>query len=330
MALKIGLKDRKILYELDEDSRQSASQLAKKVGISKQGCTFKINNLVKRGIIQSFITVINTSLIGNLSFRMYFKLIDISPKKEKEFRDYFIGHKDVPWIVGCEGVWDYITVVFPADFEEFERFNRVLNNQYGQYIERKDIALVTIAYHFRSGYILGKKRELLPLVYAGQPKEVVKLDSVDRKILTSLAKNARFSLVEISNILKLPSKTISYRIEKLKKLNVIEGYTITVDLDKIGFERYKVFIRTKNLSESVEKAFIQYARMHPFILYYSKSIGTNDVELELIVENSIHLREIIEKIRERFWEVIKSYEILKIYKEYKLDFFPWEKIYSKK
>ncbi len=326
MALKLDLRDKNILYELDADSRQSASQLAKKVGLSKQGCVFKINKLVKKGVIQSFITVINTSLIGNLSFRMYFKLIDISPKAESEFRDYFVNHKDVPWIVGCEGMWDYIVVVFPADFEDFEKFNRELNNKYGQYIEKKDIALVTKAYHFRSGYILGKKKELLPLVYAGQPKEVVKLDNVDKKILTLLAKNARVSLVEISKFLKLPPKTVSYRVEKLKKLNVIEGYTLTVDLDKIGFERYKIFIRTKNLSESIEKAFIQYARIHPFILYYSKSIGANDVELELIIENSIHLREVIGKIREKFGEVIKSYEILKIYREYKLDFFPWEEI----
>ena len=171
MTLKLDLKDKKILYELDADSRQSASQLAKKVGLSKQGCTFKINNLVKKGVIQSFITVINTPLIGNLSFRMYFKLIDISPKKEREFRDYFVNHKDVPWIVGCEGLWDYIVVVFPADFEDFEKFNRELNNKYGQYIEKKDIALVTVAYHFGSGYILGKKKDLLPLVYAGQPKK---------------------------------------------------------------------------------------------------------------------------------------------------------------
>lgn len=325
MTLKLDMKDKKILYELDQDSRQSASQLAKKVGLSKQGCTLKINNLIKKGIISSFITVINTSLIGNLSFRMYFKLIDISPAQENEFKRYFVNHNDVPWIVGCEGLWDYLIVVFPADFAEFENFNRELSNKFGQYIERKDIALVTTAYHFRSGYILGKKKYLPPLIYAGQPKEVVKLDQTDRSILALLAKNARIPLIEISRNLKLPSKTISYRMEKLSRLNVIEGYTITVNLDQVGFERYKVFIRTKNLSEKVEKAFIQYARMHPYLLYYSKSIGVNDVELELIVMNSTHLREVIAEIREQFGEVIKSYEVLKIYKEYKLDFFPWEK-----
>lgn len=323
MITKLDLKDKKIIYELDEDSRQSSSQLAKKVGLSKQGCTFKINNLVKKGVIKSCITVINTPLIGNLSFRMYFKLIDISPNQEKKFRNYFINHKDVPWIVGCEGIWDYIIVVFPQDFEEFEQFNRELNNQFGKFIEKKDIALVTSAFHFRSGYVLGKKKDISPLIYAGQPKEVAKLDEIDKNILALLAKDSRIQIIEIAKQLKIPAKTVTYRIQKLKKTNVIEGYTLTVDLDKIGFERYKVFIRTKDLDEKIEKQFIQYSRVHPYILYYSKSIGSSDVELELIVEDSIHLREIIAEIREKFGKVIKSYETLKIYKEYKLNFFPW-------
>jgi Lrp/AsnC family transcriptional regulator, leucine-responsive regulatory protein len=321
--MKTDLKDRKIIYELDIDSRQSASELAKKVGVSKQGCTLKINNLMKKGIIKSFITVLKTPLLGYLSFRMYFKLIDNTPEQEKQFRNYFINHKLVPWIVGCEGLWDYIIVVFPKDFEEFQKFSIELNNKYGDIIEKKDIALVTIAHHFRAGFILGEKKDLPPLIYAGQPKEVIKVDDTEKKILSILSKNARTPIVEIARTLKIPAKSVSYRIEKLEKAGIIEGYTTTLDLNKVGFERYKVFLRTKNLAEKKEKSFIEYARIKPFILYYSKSIGANDVELELIVKNSIHLREIIADIRNKFGELIKSYEILKIYEEYKLDFYPW-------
>jgi len=324
MAVKLDLKDKKLLYELDIDSRQSASQLAKKIGVSKQGCTFKINNLIKKGVIVSFPTVMDIALMGSLSFRMYFKLIDISPAEEENFRQYFISHKEVPWLIGCEGMWDYIIVVFPSDFESFEQFNVELNNKFGKYIEKKDMALVTAAHHFRPDYLLGKKKDIPPMVYAGQPKTVVTLDDTEKKILALLSENARVPVVEIAKKLKTPSKTISYRIEKLRKLNVIEGFTITVNLDKLGFERYKVFIRTKNMTEKREKAFIQYSRIHPYFLYYSKSIGANDVELELIVKNSIHLREIIADIRNRFGDLIKSYETLKIYKEFKLNFYHQE------
>ncbi len=322
MTVKLDLKDRKLIYELDIDSRLSASKLAKKIGISKQGCTFKINNLVRKGVIKSFVTIMNTALMGHLSFRLYFKLIDISPEKEKEFRQYLVDREDIPWVVGCEGLWDYIIVVFPKDFQRFEQVNREIMDKWGTFIEKKDIALVTQANHFRSGYILGKKKDLPPLVYAGQPKEIMKLDEVEKRILKLIAADARMPLVEIAKKLKLPAKTVGYRIEKLKKLNLIEGFTITVDYDKIGFERYKIFVRTKNMTETREKTFIQFSRIHPYILYYSKSIGSSDVEIEFIVKNSIHLREIIAQIRNTFSDVIKSYEILKIYREYKLNFYP--------
>lgn len=320
---RIDLKDKKLMYELDSDSRQFSAQLGKKVGLSKQGISLKINNLVKKGIVKSFVTVLNTPLLGRLSFRLYFKLIDVNPTEEKQFRDYLIEHYDVSWVVGCEGIWDYMAVVFPLDFQKFEEFMVGLNNKFGKFIEKKDIALVTRAYHFRSGYLLGKKKELPDMVYAGQPSEIVKVDSYDEKIMSLLARNSRISIVDLAGKVKLNVKTVASRIERLKKLNVIEGFTTTIDYEKIGFERYKVFIRTKNLNLLSEKKFIEYARLHPYVLYYSKSIGSSDVELELIVKNSIHLREVLAEIRERFGNLIKSYETMKIYTEYKLDFFPF-------
>ena len=42
MTLKIDLKDRKILYELDLNSRQSNSTLGKKVGLSKDIVNYRI------------------------------------------------------------------------------------------------------------------------------------------------------------------------------------------------------------------------------------------------------------------------------------------------
>ena len=88
---------------------------------------------------------------------MYFKLIDVSPQEEQEFRNYLIQHSEVPWVVGAKGSGIILSWFSPSDFEAFEKFNLELNNHYGQFIEKKDIALVTQANHFRAGYILGQK-----------------------------------------------------------------------------------------------------------------------------------------------------------------------------
>lgn len=321
--MALNLKDKKLLYELDINSRQSISSLAKKVGLSKQGCSYKLRLLSEKGILKQTIAVINTALIGHLSFRMYFKLIDISPEKEIEFRNWLVKHKLIPWVVGCEGLWDYVIVVFPKDFVDFQEFSTELNNNWGNYIEKKDIALVTEAHHFRAGYILGSKPNLEPLTYAGQPSKTHVLSDYENKILALLCKDSRLDLVTIAQQIGTSAKNVSYYIKKLEANNIIEGYTIRIDYAKIGFERYKVFIRTKSLSEKKEKTFIEWSRKQAYCLYYSKAIGSSDVELELIVKNSNHMRKLLAEIRDFFGEVIKSYETMRIYDEFKLNFIPW-------
>ena len=45
MAIKLDLKDRKILYELDINSRQPFAAIAKKVGLSKQTVINRVKKL---------------------------------------------------------------------------------------------------------------------------------------------------------------------------------------------------------------------------------------------------------------------------------------------
>ncbi len=61
---KLDMKDRKLLYELDFHARDPYSRLAKKVGLSKQGVEYKINNMIKKGIIRGFYPVIDAPKLG--------------------------------------------------------------------------------------------------------------------------------------------------------------------------------------------------------------------------------------------------------------------------
>ena len=62
---KLDLTDRKIVYALDFASRMSLTQLGKKVGISKEVAKYRLDNLVKKGIIKGFYTDINASTRNN-------------------------------------------------------------------------------------------------------------------------------------------------------------------------------------------------------------------------------------------------------------------------
>ena len=61
---KIDLKDRKILYELDLDCRQSNTQIGKKVGLTRDVVAYRIKRMEEEGVITNFWTAINTFKLG--------------------------------------------------------------------------------------------------------------------------------------------------------------------------------------------------------------------------------------------------------------------------
>ena len=65
-GIKLDLKDKKLLYELDMHARQPNSQLAKKVGLSKQAVQYRISRLQEKGIIKGFYPVINVPKLSYL------------------------------------------------------------------------------------------------------------------------------------------------------------------------------------------------------------------------------------------------------------------------
>ena len=72
--VNIDLKDRKILYELDFDSRQSYRSIGKKVGLSKDIVASRVKKLEEDGIIKKYYTVIDYSKLGYEYFKVDLKL----------------------------------------------------------------------------------------------------------------------------------------------------------------------------------------------------------------------------------------------------------------
>lgn len=61
------------------------------------------------------------------------------------------------------------------------------------------------------------------------------LDNTDKKIISMLSENARFSLKEMAGEVKLSSPATATRIDKLEKDGVIKGYTAKLNRQKLGY-----------------------------------------------------------------------------------------------
>lgn len=88
-------------------------------------------------------------------------------------------------------------------------------------------------------------------------QENYQIDEVDKAILTHLLNDARIPYLEIARKLIVSGGTIHQRIDKLKKMGVIEGSKVKINLQKLGYD-VTVFLgihlkSSKELNNVIEK-----------------------------------------------------------------------------
>lgn len=321
--IKLDLKDRKILYELDLNARQSSSDIAKKVQLSKDTINYRIKRMEKLGLIQGYYTILDTSKLGYISFRVYIKYFEITPEKEKEIVNYLVKEKKVGWVAKKEGNHDLAFMFWARNIYEFADFWQKFIEKFRAYFYENYVGIWARLYHYRRAYLLDLKQDLSKTEIMGGNKEIVNLDKTDWKILSLIAPNARISLVEMAEKLSLSERAIAYRIKQLEQKGVILGYRALLDLDKLGYNYFKVDIKLRDAKKI--KELMEIARINPNIVYVDEMIsGMADFEFDVQVKGKEEFYKLIDDLKERFKDAIRNLEFSSTLKEYKLVYLPVE------
>lgn len=319
---KIDLKDRKILYELDLDCRQSNSQIGKKVGLKRDVVAYRINKLKEEGAISNFWTLIDTFKLGYNVFRIYITFQYINPKIKNEIIQYFVKYKD-SWVVNTDkGEIDLAIVIWSKNIFNFYNFWNKTLDMYEDYFEKYAISIYVQGVAFEKTYLLGLEHEKSDRVL-WEPTcgvDPVHIDEIDYKLLNELAMNARIPLIELSEKLKCSSQSVNYRIKNLIKSGVIMSFRVNLNLKYLGLQNYKVDIYLKD--HRLKKPIIDFLKSKSYVEYLNFSLGWADIEPEFVVKNMEELLKIIENIDSHFPNSIKKQNFWIIEKVHKLRCIP--------
>ncbi len=316
----MDIKDKKILYLLDLNSRMKESDLAKQLNTSKQVVSYRISGLENRGVIKKFQGVLNLKSIGiSLYANVYFKMIAVNKKKEEEIIDFLVKNDKIGYVALLGGRFDLSIVLVAKNLQELESTLNDIVNKYPNELKEYTLSLRTIGVKFHKKYLFQDKFKENKKILTNEDY-LVKIDELDTKILKELSKNSRESIINISEKLKQPFSTIRIRIKNLEKKGVIAGYSLLFDLSKIEMLNYKIFIKAKDKSADFYKKLISFAETHKNITWFFKTLGEHDYELRVELENQIKLQEILKEIRSKFVESIENMETIIIFNELKEDY----------
>jgi len=321
MTLELDLKDRKILYWLDIDCRQTNSEIGKKVGLSKQVVDYRINRLLKDNIITRFVTVIDTYKLGFSKYKIYLSLENANKEIIQRIIEFLKQHKKTEWIATCSGKFDIIAGYIIKDIYEFDEALREFDEIFSQYIGIRATSISLGVPHWRKEYLLDIK-ERYPIIFQGGKKEKLEIDNIDEEIIKILVNNARMPIIDIAKKLNISTRIVDYRIKNLKRQKLILINRISLNLNKFNWIYCKALIRFKNLTKQKYNEFFKYCDSLFNLTYIINCVGEWDIELDFEIEDFNKFYNIMLEIRDKFSDIIKHYDFVIIVNEDKLDYYP--------
>jgi len=315
----IDLKDRKIIYELDLNARQSDAAIGRKVDLSKDVVNRRIRKLIEKGVIKYFYTIVDATRLGYISGRFIIKFQHDTPEKEIEMINLLISKPYTWWIGRIEGQRDLCFTIWAKDTYDLYDIIREIQQEFKWLIKDFVPGIYAKFYQYRRAYLLNKQTDnSKPVITCF--REVADFDQTDINLLKIIAADARIPTTDIASRLHVTSDTVRMRLKKLIDKKIIQGFRAALDLRNLGYLWYKIQLDLEDVSKISN--IIHYAHNHPNIVYAYEVIGGYDLELELEVENYEQFKKILDEIRDMFSKEIRYCDHFLFSEEFKIIYMP--------
>jgi Lrp/AsnC family leucine-responsive transcriptional regulator len=315
----IKLIDEKILTELFLNSKQSYRQLAKKLNISKENLSKKVENYKSLNILKDFAVGVNYDKLNFIEYNLFIRLKKLDVKFYDDFISYLQNHNNTTWIGKSFGKYDIKISLIVKNYSDVNSFIFELSNEFPDKIDIIDSLFVIEKYKSSKELFISN---LFPEVILPNPlnkKEVkivkdIKLEQIDKKIIYEVSQNPKVSLVELGHNLELLPETLKYRISKLEKNNYLNNYSIVFN----GKELNNIWcVVLLNISQININSFKEELKKNKNISSFVETQGLWNLSVTFFASDINSLYENLNELRSNFSKDILNFEYLIYFDFYK-------------
>ncbi|MBM3200011.1 Lrp/AsnC family transcriptional regulator [Candidatus Woesearchaeota archaeon] len=289
--------DTKLLAYLYHNNRDSLTNIAKGVHLSREQVDYKISKFIESGIIKKFIPIVNYSKLGY----KHFIILLLRFNKPNQMQIFLEEHKkDRNWISRGKVLAKYDMFMHLLFNDEKER-NEYLSDMLQTHNEYIADCLILSPYFgalYPIKFLGSNKGGDYILTEYGQG--VVELDEKDKSILKALAKDARAKIIDIAKEIGISAELVLYRLRKLKKEGILLGSRIQFDMDKLGYFYASLLINIKNFSLKNQNKLKTFAKNAPYVTSIAFMVNKPNCFISLFYKNENELRKTIEELKKLF------------------------------
>ncbi|MGM5488169.1 MAG: Lrp/AsnC family transcriptional regulator [Nanobdellota archaeon] len=297
-------KDKAILAALDFDGRAMLSKIAKQTRSSKQLVKYRLDELMRRGIVKHTYAHIDYFKLGYSNFNLFIKLKNVTKRKEEAIVQYINSLTYPKRLYTMGGQWDIFLEVWVSDNREFAKIINKIHRRYGSNILKKDISIATRFTYFAHSYIHGYPQGQ---VSAYLHTDTYELNKRDMMLLHHLEREGRMPNTQIAAKVGYSPETVRRKIKEFQKNGIIMAFRTEIDSSQFDFWHFKLFIRLRTRTTKRIEEFIRYLEELDNVLYVSKTIEMSEMELNIFAKNHSKFYEVVNKIKYSFPDLMEDY-----------------------
>lgn len=303
---KLDSLDKQILQTLEEDSRQSNANIARKLKTNKTIINYRIERLQKRKIITGFKYIANQVILGKLSFGILLQFRDLTSTQEEILKTKIERINSVSWTARITGKWDMLIIVIEKDIESFiTTLQKIVLaceehiKEYQFYVDYSG----TICGH---DYLYDNPKDTC-VTY--ESKENITLNETEWAVFNAIKKNPTTSILQIANNLNKTYDTIKSKLQYLKSKKILLRCSPAININLLGYQETLCLL---NVSPSQEKLnhLRDFCIQHQNIVRYTNCLGHFNVILTIHHKDNNQLKEILGTLKKEFSNSINAYEII--------------------
>lgn len=133
------------------------------------------------------------------------------------------------------------------------------------------------------------------------------MDRLDKKIFCLLEENCRTPISQIAKQLKVSRSVVDYRINNLLKQKVIREFIASIDLGRLGYESYKIYLKT--LDSKRKKELTAHLSEKKEVIHLVDLEGFYDLSFVMVAKNIQELDLFLTELKTDFEDLIEETDI---------------------
>jgi DNA-binding Lrp family transcriptional regulator len=318
--MKLNAKEALVLAAVEFRADAPIKMIQKETGLREHVIRHALRRMLERKVVTP-VPFINLHRLGLSVYSVYFSCAGESRTTKRALIKTLISSPETLWVGEFGGEYQYAVAFCAESLPPLLHFLRQLSNRYPDVFYEKAISIQVSSTIFPRKYLTSRKLTAAPQTVTFS-NSTVKIDDIDRRILSGLTTHSQLSHRQIALKLQMPLSSFELRVRKLHEQKVIVSTVYFADAASFGRQSFKLLVYTKGLDFELTKRMYAFCEQHLDVVYMIECFGSWNFEIGIEVLSAEQVGIVMHELYEEFGATINTIKLLTKFSYPKVSWFP--------